>query len=865
MAEAWSSSTGFSFLGTGQVQARPGGDGTITGYGITGRWLSGNYNPYTYSTNVQYNAFSLGTHNAGHPLMAGVTMLNSNYANIVTLAVGATEVAQNNLGNSLVAYRPVSGGHTTVGVTAYVGLLATQSGDWGKVIVNAGNWLANCQGGSPTPTPTRTPTATPTATHTPTPIPTATFTPTPSPTSTRTPTPTATATFTPTATATFTPTPTPTVPSPTPTSTRTPTPTVTATFTPIATATFTPTPTPTVPSPTPTSTRTPTPTPTATVPSSPTPIPSPTSTPTPTAVPGGINVALAANGGVAIASSTYSNNFPVRAVNDGDRLGLNWGNGGGWADGTANVWPDWVEIDFDASYPINEIDFFTLQDDYANPIPPTLNMTFTLYGVTNFEVQYWTGSTWADVPGGNVTGNNHVWRQFTFASITTAKIRVLINNALASYSRVTEIEAYRAGANPTPTPTATASVSSSPTPIPSPTSTPTPTVVPGGTNVALAANGGVASASSTYSNNFPVRAVNDGDRLGLNWGNGGGWADGTTNVWPDWVEIDFDASYAINEIDFFTLQDNYQNPIPPTLNMTFTLYGVTNFEVQYWTGSTWADVPGGVVTGNNHVWRQFTFANITTAKIRVLINNSLASYSRVTEIEAYRAGANPTPTPTATASVSSSPTPIPSPTSTPTPTVVPGGTNVALAANGGVASASSTYSNNFPVRAVNDGDRLGLNWGNGGGWADGTTNVWPDWVEIDFDASYAINEIDFFTLQDNYQNPIPPTLNMTFTLYGVTNFEVQYWTGSTWADVPGGVVTGNNHVWRQFTFANITTAKIRVLINNSLASYSRVIEIEAYRAGATPTPTPTPTATPTPSPTPTPARLRLRTHKAQPM
>jgi hypothetical protein len=75
-------------------------------------------------------------------------------------------------------------------------------------------------------------------------------------------------------------------------------------------------------------------------------------------------------------------------------------------------------------------------------------MTFTLYGVTNFEVQYWTGSTWADVPGGNVTGNNHVWRQFTFASITTDKIRVLINNALASYSRVTEIEAYRAEANP---------------------------------------------------------------------------------------------------------------------------------------------------------------------------------------------------------------------------------------------------------------------------------------------------------------------------------------------------------------------------------------------------------------------------------
>ena len=90
-------------------------------YGVNGRWVSGNYNPYNYSTNLQFNAFTLGTHNAGHPLMAGVTTLNSNFANIVTLAAGATEVAQNNLGESLVAYRPVSGGHTTVGVTAYVG------------------------------------------------------------------------------------------------------------------------------------------------------------------------------------------------------------------------------------------------------------------------------------------------------------------------------------------------------------------------------------------------------------------------------------------------------------------------------------------------------------------------------------------------------------------------------------------------------------------------------------------------------------------------------------------------------------------------------------------------------------------------
>ncbi len=144
---------GFSHLGPGEP------------YGINGRWVSGNYNPYDYSENFAFNPFTLGTFNGGHPLMAGVTSLNSDFQNIVTPAAGATEVAATNLATSLVAFRPVSGGHTTVGVTAYVGADATQSGDWGKVIVNAGNWLGNCQG-SPTPTPTATATATATPTPT---------------------------------------------------------------------------------------------------------------------------------------------------------------------------------------------------------------------------------------------------------------------------------------------------------------------------------------------------------------------------------------------------------------------------------------------------------------------------------------------------------------------------------------------------------------------------------------------------------------------------------------------------------------------------------------------------------------------------
>ena len=129
---------------------------------------------------------------------------------------------------------------------------------------------------------------------------------------------------------------------------------------------------------------------------------------------------------------------------------------------------------------------------------------------------------------------------------------------------------------------------------------------------------------------------------------------------------------------------------------------------------------------------------------------------------------------------------------------------------------------------MNNGDRKGLNLSNGGTWNDATAGVYPDWVQIDFNGAKTINEIDVFTIQDNYGSPVEPTDTMTFSQYGITAFDVQYWNGATWVTVPGGSVTGNNKVKSKFTFSPITTSKIRVLVNNALASYSRIIEIETY-------------------------------------
>jgi hypothetical protein len=158
---------------------------------------------------------------------------------------------------------------------------------------------------------------------------------------------------------------------------------------------------------------------------------------------GRTNVASAANGATAIGSSTNSWGYAASGAIDGDRTGQPWGEGGGWNDATANAWPDWLEVDFAGAKTIDEVDVFSVQDNVYAPVEPTTTMTFTRYGLTDFIVQYWNGTQWLAVPGGTVSGNTLVWRQITFGAVTTTKIRVLIASALDTWSRVTEVEAYK--------------------------------------------------------------------------------------------------------------------------------------------------------------------------------------------------------------------------------------------------------------------------------------------------------------------------------------------------------------------------------------------------------------------------------------
>ena len=159
-------------------------------------------------------------------------------------------------------------------------------------------------------------------------------------------------------------------------------------------------------------------------------------------------------------------------------------------------------------------------------------------------------------------------------------------------------------------------------------------MVAASTNWALASNGATASASSVYNAGYPASSVIDNKRSGAGWGNGGGWNDLTTAAFPDWIQINFAGTKTIDHVVVYTLQDNVANPAEPTDSMTVSLFGLTGFQVQAWSGSSWVLLAD--VANNRYVKRTVSFAPIATDRIRV-VGTGAADYAwcRITEIEAW--------------------------------------------------------------------------------------------------------------------------------------------------------------------------------------------------------------------------------------
>jgi len=105
-------------------------------FGMAGAWITTD-SPYVSPGPTAFSDASLGTCTFA-PLCAGVTSLNARFRHTLTLAGGATEAATWSDGKSLIAYKG-----RAVGINAYLGEHPKNwSGQFAKVIANAGRWLS---------------------------------------------------------------------------------------------------------------------------------------------------------------------------------------------------------------------------------------------------------------------------------------------------------------------------------------------------------------------------------------------------------------------------------------------------------------------------------------------------------------------------------------------------------------------------------------------------------------------------------------------------------------------------------------------------------------------------------------------------
>ncbi|MFI5729884.1 discoidin domain-containing protein [Kribbella sp. NPDC051587] len=136
-------------------------------------------------------------------------------------------------------------------------------------------------------------------------------------------------------------------------------------------------------------------------------------------------------------------------------------------------------------------------------------------------------------------------------------------------------------------------------------------------------------------------------------------------------------------------------------------------------------------------------------------------------------------------------------------------------------TASSEHLPVYPACGAVDGDRDSEHWAKTTGWNDATKGTFPDWLQVAFDQPQSVGRVDLYTLNSK-QYPAAG--------YGLKDWDVQAQVGATWQTV--AEVRGNTAGLKSSTFTPVTATAIRIrtLASNEGPTYSRIVELEAYRS-----------------------------------
>jgi len=318
-------------------------------------------------------------------------------------------------------------------------------------------------------------------------------------------------------------------------------------------------------------------------------------------------------------------------------------------------------------------------------------------------------------------------------------------------------------------------------------------------NWGASANGGVATVSSTASStDYPATSLNDGEPLGLTWGHGDGWRSAGTSKSGDWAQITLADRQTIHAVTVYSAPDGVVLDAEDIDNRSFSRVGVVDFDVQISNGkgNDWKTIAH--VSGNHLIKRSVAFAPVSAGAVRIVGNTGGTDGVGVVEIEIWGA------------------------------TRID---NVAAANAHAVATVDSTYGPLFPASALNDGVTDGKNWGAApdGGWMNGSSDPFPNHVDIAFPAIQVINTVTVWTLQDDYEHASAPGESTQFSKDGLTDFDVQV-LNNGWTTVAS--ITGNSLVKRTVTFPPIATSYLRIVNKAGLNSYARIVEVQAWGIAA---------------------------------
>jgi hypothetical protein len=441
--------------------------------------------------------------------------------------------------------------------------------------------------------------------------------------------------------------------------------------------------------------------------------------------------------GASVSASSTSGGTSTSAAVDGYPI-----NNPYWGAGSSGS-TAWYQVNFGQQQTFDEVRLY-----FKDSRP----QSSTYRAPSSYSIQYLNGGNWTTVGGQVKTpttpqGNYNV---VEFPAVTASQMRVSMTHASGTpRTGLTELQVFNRGGEPPPPP-------------------------PPDDNLATSASPSASFTSSWES----VNAINDGidppssnDTVNPRWG-----------TWPEtgehWIQLDWTSPVEIGESDLYFFQDS-------TDGDGNGVKRPETWEIQYWNGSAFVDVPNpsGYGTALNQ-YNHTEFDPVTTTALRATLQTRTdADGVGALEWQVFE----------------------------------PDGGGGGVIDHAPTASPVCSFTSSWEdCDAVNDGidppssnDAVNPRWG-----------TWPEegeqWADLRWSSPVTLDRAEVYFFDDNQGIDMP------------ASWELQYWNGSSYVDVtnPSSYTTTADQ-YNTVTFDEITTSRLRVLLQSAADSVG-LLEVQAW-------------------------------------